>query len=284
MTLCSFIALAAVTVGTWNGEWFPSGRAEHRAAPEIEAATIQVAGQRLRRGLDAADPTGTNDVILCFNEMRGPRVAEELCRATGRTNLTVAVVTGYRRRDRYDQQQDVIATTLPVVSADWENWRPAKRETPPRGFARARVVFSPAVTGTVYAVHLKSNYGQTDETAALNRAKRTRAIRQLVEQEEPSRGRSEPVVIAGDFNADRWQTSFAEETIFADLEAAGFVNALALMPSERRFTHPGRGKWPNSALDYIMLRNLPPRAAPVTVSAEGVSDHNPVFVSVDLGQ
>ena len=78
MTLGSLIALAAVTVGTWNGEWFPSGRAEHRAAPEIEAATIQVAGQRLRRGLDAADPTGTNDVILCLNEIRGPRVAEEL--------------------------------------------------------------------------------------------------------------------------------------------------------------------------------------------------------------
>ena len=112
MTLGSLIALAAVTVGTWNGEWFPSGRAEHRAAPEIEAVTIQVAGQRLRRGLDAADPTGTNDVILCLNEIRGPRVAEELCRAVGRTNLAVAVVTGYRRRDRYDQQQDVVATTL----------------------------------------------------------------------------------------------------------------------------------------------------------------------------
>ena len=282
MTLGSLIALATVTVGTWNGEWFPSGRAEHRAAPEIEAATIQVAGQRLRRGLDAADPTGTNDVILCLNEIRGPRVAEELCRAVGRTNLAVAVVTGYRRRDRYDQQQDVVATTLPVVSADWEIWRPAKRETPPRGFARARVVFSSAVTGTVYAVHLKSNYGQSDETAALNRAKRTRAIRQLVEEEPSVPGRVAPVVIAGDFNADRWQASFAEETLFADLEAAGFVNALALMPDDRRFTHPGRGKWPNSALDYVMLRGLAPLAPPVSVSAEGVSDHNPVFVTVDV--
>lgn len=284
MTLCSLITLAAVTVGTWNGEWFPSGRAEHRAAPEIEAATIRAAGRTLREGLAMADPVGTNDLILCFNEIRGPKEAAALCKELGRTNLTVAVISGYRRRDRFDQQQDVIATTLPVVSANWSRWKEAKRETPPRGYVRASVLLSPTVTGTVYAVHLKSNYGQTtEELAQSNRTKRTLAIRQLVDQEKPGRGKkaAPPVIIAGDLNADKWSKSFAEETIFDDLEQAGFANPMAELPPDLRFTHPGKGKWGNSALDYIFLRGVQAAGVPVTVSAEGVSDHNPVFVTLE---
>ena len=61
--------LAAVVVGTWNGNWFPSGRAEHRAHPDVEAATITAAAKMLANGLKAVDPAGTNDVILCLNEI-----------------------------------------------------------------------------------------------------------------------------------------------------------------------------------------------------------------------
>ena len=42
MTFFPFI-FAAVVVGTWNGNWFPSGRAEHRAHPDVEAATSAAA-------------------------------------------------------------------------------------------------------------------------------------------------------------------------------------------------------------------------------------------------
>ena len=67
--------LASVVVGTWNGNWFPSGRAEHRAHPDVEDATITAAARMLSHGLSEADPSGTNDVILCLHEMRGPRAA-----------------------------------------------------------------------------------------------------------------------------------------------------------------------------------------------------------------
>ena len=67
--------VAAVVVGTWNGNWFPSGRAEHRAHPDVEAATIEAAAKMLSEGLRAVDPAGTNDVVLVLNEIRGPRVA-----------------------------------------------------------------------------------------------------------------------------------------------------------------------------------------------------------------
>ncbi len=277
MTAAAMI-VAAVTVGIWNGQWFPSGRAEHRAAPEVEARTIATAGAMLRAGLDRADPSGTNDVILCLNEIRGMETARALCEAIGRTNLHVAVVSGYRRRDRFDQQQDVIATTLPVAEANWSRWKNAKGKTPPRGYARARVVVSPTVTATVYAVHLKSNYGQTnDDIAYTNRVKRTLAVRQLVAQESPGTGKSGPVIVAGDFNADRWGEAFKAETIFTDFSDAGFSNALWLLPATERVTHPKRGRWSGCALDYIMYRGLSPKGLPIIVPAGDVSDHNAVF-------
>ena len=281
--------LAAVVVGTWNGNWFPSGRAEHRAHPDVEAATVKAVGAMLRKGIDSMDPAGTNDLVLCFNEIRGPRVARELCSAIGRTNLSVAVVTGYRRRDRFDQQQDVIMTTLPVVDASWSLWKSSKGVRPPRGYAMAKVVVEPAVTSTVYAVHLKSNYGATtDELRAANREKRRLPIEQLVEMESPGKSRKRdapgaatgPVIVAGDFNADRWRGEFAEETIFSRLEEAGFENVLALLPEGSRGTHPNK-RWGDSALDYIYVRGLEVKGPPSIFPAEDLSDHRPVFVVVD---
>ena len=82
-------------------------------------------------------------------------------------------------------------TTLPVAKANWSTWKTHKEAIPPRGYARAEVIVSPAVTTTVYAVHLKSNYGQTSEAiAATNRLKRAFAIDQLVDQEKPKRGKA----------------------------------------------------------------------------------------------
>ena len=284
MTFASSLLFAAVTVGTWNGEWFPSGRAEHRAAPEIEEATVQAAGRMLREGLAKADPEGTNGVIICLNEMRGPKVVERLCTAIGRTNLTVAIISGYRRRDRFDQQQDAIITTLPVTEAHWSKWKNAKQDTPPRGYAFAKIVISPAVTANVYSVHLKSNYGQTtDELARRNAAKRLNAIAQIAESEKDRRGKRQSVIVAGDFNADKWSKRFSLDRLFTVLEEAGFMNTLELMPSSLRITYPGRGKWGNSALDYIMLKSLEPCGPPFTVSAEGISDHDPVFVNIESG-
>ena len=273
------ILVAAIVVGTWNGNWFPSGRAEHRAHPDVEAATISVAAKMLAEGLREADPAGTNDVILCLNEIRGPRVASNLVAQIGREGLRVSIVSGYRRRDRFDQQQDVIATTLPVAEAHWSKWKVAGRNTPPRGYAFAAVVVSPATTANVYAVHLKSNYGATtDEIAAQNREKRTLAIRQIAEQEKPKRGRPKrPVVIAGDVNADRWRKEFANERLFGILEAAGFVNTLALLPDGRRGTHPSK-RYGDSALDYVFCRGLSPVEAPHIVPNDELSDHLAVFV------
>ena len=273
------LVFAAVVVGTWNGNWFPSGRAEHRAHPDVEAATITAAARMLADGLKAADPAGTNDVILCLNEIRGPKAASNLVAQIGRKGLRVAIVSGYRRRDRFDQQQDVIATTLPVAEAHWSKWKVAGKETPPRGYAFAAVVIDPATTANVYAVHLKSNYGATTkESRALNRAKRTHAIAQLVEQEKGKRGRPQrPVVVAGDMNADKWGKGFADEELFGMLERAEFLNPLGDLPANARGTHPSR-TWGDSALDYVFCRGLKSVDSPRIIPNEGLSDHYALFV------
>lgn len=280
----TFVALfLAIVVGTWNGEWFPSGRAEHRAAPEVEAATIEKAGAMLRAGLGAFEGGLTNDFILCLNEFRGPRAARELAKATGITNLQLAVISGYRRRDRFDMQQDVILTTLPVVDQNWSKFSNHRRETPPRGYAHALIVLEPAVTASVYSVHLKSNYGDTtDEIKSLNRAKRAHAVQDLLDNEKPIRGKfRRPVIIAGDFNADRHREEFAKEAIFKSFDAAGFTDVLeSLTNAAERVTHPGKGKFVATALDYIMLRGLSTADRPLILPAAGLSDHRPVFVEL----
>lgn len=278
------IVSAAVLVGSWNGQWFPSGRAEHRASEAAEAATVRAAGEMIRRGIARHDPAGTNDLILCFNEIRDRAAADALCAAIGRTNLTVAMITRYRRRDRFDMQQDVIMTTLPVTSANWCRWKFGKGVYPPRGYAHADIVVAPAVTAAVYAVHLKSNYGQTTEKiAADNRAKREKAVEQLLAQEKKVRGKyRRPVIIAGDLNADRWGSDEKAKRIFEKFDAGGFVDVLADLAPEARITHPGRGKWKNSTLDYIMIRGFPGSFVSYVESARGVSDHDAVFVLLDF--
>ena len=278
----SAVLIAALVVGTWNGNWFPSGRAEHRAHPEVEDATIAAAAKMLAQGIAEADPSGDCDVILCLHEIRGPRVASNLVARIGRKGLRVAVVSGYRRRDRFDQQQDVIATTLPVASASWSRWRNAGKETPPRGYAFASVVVEPSVTANVYAVHLKSNYGaNTQEKRDLNSAKRSRSIGQIIEQERPKKGRKAPaVIVAGDMNSDKWRAEFAKEGLFGALEAAGFANPLEMLPANARGTYPS-AKHGDSALDYIFVRGLDGRTPPRIVPNDGLSDHSALFVLLD---
>lgn len=273
--------LAAVVVGTWNGEWFPSGRAEHRANEKVEAAAITAAAEMVRAGLARQDPAGTNDLILCFNEIRDRETANALCAAIGRTNLAVAALSAYRRRDRFDMQQDLILTTLPFVSGNWSWWRNAKENRPPRGFAHAEIVLTPAVTAAVYAVHLKSDYGATtDEIREANRAKRLKAVEQLVDMTKTKRGKSgPPVIIAGDFNTDKGDRN-GPEPIFGLLEKAKFTDALGTLDPRDRVTHPGHGKFPNGTLDYIMIRGLSVRGVPAVEPALSLSDHNAVFVTV----
>lgn len=269
------LVLAAVIVGTWNGNWFPSGRAEHRAHPKVEEATTIAAAEMLNRGIAAFDEGGTNDVVIILNEMRSPEVVSNLVEKINRPGLRVASVSRYRRRDRFDQQQDAIITTLSVVNAGWSLWPMKKGVKAPRGSAYATLVFPGCITSEVHAVHLKSNYGATSEKIKFeNAAKRKAAVDALCSRTTPS------MIIAGDFNADRDRSEFLTETIFEDLENQGFVDVTRFMPKEECYTHPNK-RWGNSLLDYIFVRTHRVKGEIKRISSETLSDHDALFCVLD---
>ena len=277
------LLIAALVVGTWNGNWFPSGRAEHRAHPAVEEATITAAANMLADGLRRIDPAGTNDVILCLHEMRGPTAASNLIARIGRRDLRLAVISGYRRRDRFDMQQDAIATTLPLDETRWALWPRPRHLIPPRGYAFAAVRVASNVTVNVYAVHLKSNYGATrPELVVGNRDKRTAAIEHLVMLEQPQDGRGRcPVIIAGDMNTDNARKAFQDEPLFGILSAAGFADPLSGLPPARRCTYPSK-RYGDSAFDRVFCRGLRSVAEPQIIPSEGLSDHRALFVLLDF--
>lgn len=275
------LLLAAVIIGTWNGNWFPSGRAEHRAHPKVEEATTVAAAEMLNKGIAALNEGGTNDVVIILNEMRSPEVVSNLVEKMNRPNLRVASVSRYRRRDRFDQQQDAIITTLPIVEAGWGVWPNKKKVKAPRGTAFSTLIFPNNVTTEVYAVHLKSNYGATNEAIKKdNAAKRAIAIEDLLNRVGKKKRKVESVIIGGDFNADREKSEFAAETMFEDLEKYGFIDFSRLMPKEERYTHPNK-RWGNSLLDYIFVRGLNLKGIPIRIAAEELSDHDAIFGVVE---
>lgn len=284
MTIIASI-LFSLVVGTWNGNWFPSGRAEHRASPEKENEITRLAAEMLSNGLAKIDPEGDDDVVICLNEMRNASVVSNLISKMSRKDLHLSVITRYRRRDRFDQQQDAIITSMPVASKGWAVFKKSSDwwKNPPRGYAFSEVISdSAAVTTRVYTVHLKSEYGATSEQIRRNnRYKRAAAIDQIVKIEKPKgRGKKKqisPVIIAGDMNADRWQEYFSKETLFQTLFEAGFSDAFEGLNKEERGTRDTK-KWGSSTIDYVFHRLVGEVKAVHIEKTNGASDHNAVFV------
>jgi len=275
----------ALIVGTWNGNWFPSGRAEHRASPEKELAVIKKAAKMFNAALDRLDPERTNDVVICLNEMRSRDVVTNMLSYIERPGMRLDIISRYRRRDRFDQQQDAIITTTPVASHGWSTFRKGRSgyDTPPRGFVFSDIIHEGGASTTrVYAVHLKSEYGATTEKKrSLNRFKRAYSIEHILKLEKPPTKKSDAarnnVIIAGDINADKWNDYFSRDTVFSILEEAGFVNHLEQLPLHRRDTKPSK-KWGRSALDYVFSRGLDKPKSVHIEDSNNASDHNAVFV------
>jgi endonuclease/exonuclease/phosphatase family metal-dependent hydrolase len=200
--------------------------------------------------------------------------------------LKLAAISRYRWSDRFDQQQDVIATTLPVVDSHWSVWKKKSSVKPPRGYVFTSVVIDGVVTANVYAVHLKSNYGQGKDEKKIedNRRKRSIAIEQIVEMEKPRR-RSfrRPVIVAGDLNADKRRKEFSQDTIFKTLDESGFCDVYLNMPEEERYTTEHRyfGK---SAIDYIFYRDFSVCGVPEALAVKNVSDHRALFALLDVNK
>jgi endonuclease/exonuclease/phosphatase family metal-dependent hydrolase len=267
------LLLVALAAGTWNMKWFPSGRAEHRASPRVEAANIEDAADVVRAELSGRGR------ILFLQELRDAQTCSNLVAAIGDPKLKVAAVSAFRdfRDNRLQWQQLAIVTDLPVISSGWKYAKRKGRTVVPRGYAWAILDGGGRGLIACYCIHLKSNYGSFKADARrANVEKREMMVRQVLD--EMGGGHAGAVIVAGDFNADRFQPQFMNEPIFTLLEDAGFTDCwLGSQPAERG-THPGSTRYPDSTLDYIFHRGLPRPKWRRLAPASTVSDHRMVVV------
>ena len=258
----------AVLAGSWNLKWFPSGRAEHRASARVESANIADAADVIRANLKGSAR------VLFLQEMRDAKACSNLVVAIGDTNLKVAVVSAFRdfRDNRLQWQQLGIVTDLPVIKAEWKYSKKADGMFVPRGYAYALLDGGEEGRIACFCVHLKSNYGAKKAAKKKeNMLKREAAIRQVLAAAENCG--ADKILIAGDFNSDRFQRAFKDERIFSMLESAGFRDAWEGTDPSQRGTHPGSSRYPDSTLDYVFYMGYSRCASRFLAPAVPVSDH-----------
>ena len=265
----------AVLAGSWNLKWFPSGRAEHRSSARVESANIADAADVIRANLKGFGR------VLFLQEMRDAKACSNLVVAIGDTNLKVAVVSAFRdfRDNRLQWQQLGIVTDLPVLKTEWKYSKKADGMFVPRGYAYALLDGGEEGRIACFCVHLKSNYGAKKAAKKKeNMLKREAAIRQVLAAAENCG--ADKILIAGDFNSDRFQRAFKDERIFSMLESAGFRDAWEGTDPSQRGTHPGRSRYPDSTLDYVFYMGYSRCASRFLAPAVPVSDHR--MLTMDL--
>ena len=258
----------AVLAGSWNLKWFPSGRAEHRSSARVESANIADAADVIRANLKGAGR------VLFLQEMRDAKACSNLVVAIGDTNLKVAVASAFRdfRDNRLQWQQLGIVTDMPVLKTEWKYSKKADGMFVPRGYAYALLDGGEEGRIACFCVHLKSNYGAKKAAKKKeNMLKREAAIRQVLAAAENCG--ADKILIAGDFNSDRFQRAFKDERIFSMLESAGFRDAWEGADPSQRGTHPGSSRYPDSTLDYVFYMGYSRCASRFLAPAVPVSDH-----------
>ena len=274
--MLAFVAIFAVLAGSWNLKWFPSGRAEHRASPRVESANICDAADAIRANMKVRGR------ILFLQELRDAQSCSNLVAAVGDTNLHVAVATAYRdfRDNRLQWQQLAIVTDLPVVRSEWRYSRRASGMFVPRGYAFALLDGGEEGLIACFCVHLKSNYGAgKGPKRAENALKREVGLKQVLDAAKECGAAK--MIIAGDFNADRYHKSFRDEKIFALLDSAGFSDGWEGSEKPERGTHPGSSRYPDSTLDYVFHKGFKRLAFRRLAPPEPVSDHRMVVMSLE---
>ena len=258
----------AVLAGSWNLKWFPSGRAEHRASARVESANIEDAADVIRANLKGSGR------VLFLQELRDAKACSNLVTAIGDTNLNVAVATAFRdfRDNRLQWQQLGIVTDLPVITAEWRYSKKADGMFVPRGYAYALLDGGEEGRIACFCVHLKSNYGAKKAAKKKeNMLKREAAIRQVLAA--AGNCGADKILIAGDFNSDRFQKAFKDERMFPMLESAGFKDGWEGTDPSERGTHPGSSRYPDSTLDYVFYKGYSRCASRFLAPIVPVSDH-----------
>ena len=266
-----------VTVTFWNVDWFPGRRpdAGPRAQASHVAAVVPVAERLDPDVLGLEEVSDAGGAHLVADHLKGFRV--DVCTEFTRAPDNVP-----------SRQQTVLCSRLPLLESGWQNWQPtAAGLQPRRGFAFAAYQPAPGEILLVYGVHLKSNVLDEPGGDATNTAMREESARQLLVHERAtaarlaSAGRVRLAVIGGDMNTSLDDSRFeSESTLRAWRGAGGFRWGWEGVPTDRRITLPGRGRYPATCFDHIFYRadngGPPLLDCVVELTPPTASDHHPV--------
>ena len=276
IALLSLTARAeTLSVATWNIEWFP-GRSVNDATPDEEAAQLESARAVIRQ---------LKPDILIAQELR---LWDAFARLTeAHPPLRVNVVSAFRDHDDGTllRQQVGIASSLPCKAAWSETW---SRSIPgiPRGFSFAACQLgNDDKVVLVYGLHLKSNRARDDEDARVNVAWRNESVIQLLQHVSEMerlvfKDRVRGVIVAGDFNTNH-DKQFGDQ-VAALLVQQGFHNTWRDVPRDNRLSWRGNERFEPTTFDYIFTRGFGTPKARLVEVPDGISDHWPVVVELDV--
>lgn len=263
----------AVTVMTWNLEWFPG------KDPYPSPLTARIQMNSAQRTLKQLNPD-----ILIGLELRDWKVFNQLISVI--PDMRVHVVSAFRFNDSGDiqKQQIGIASRLPANSCWFEPWKPTLDKLP-RGFSFAALEDPKSQKLLmIYGLHLKSNRGGRDSAGEkANVALRHEAIRQLLEHTKTMETiyQSKNIkgwIVAGDFNTNDDNQFKGDQTV-DKMKGAGFWDSWANIPPAKRKTWRGGGSFSGTTFDYIFTKKLGFPKAQIANAPSITSDHLPVLIT-----
>ncbi len=223
-----------------------------------------------------------NPDVIILEQVPDLLSCEDILRALKPADYEVAVFSSFRDRQtgELSRQQVAILSREKSSNPSWEMWQDdGAAASAPGGFASAVIHLEDRNLG-VFAVQLSdaSPPDDRERDAAAQQAARESATRRLVQQIDALRDSPnavQAVVAAGDFNTTPDDPKLSREMTLVRLEHAGFSNALANLPLEKRVTLPGNGKRPDAAVDYLFTSDIA-RVANVQIVPAAFSLHYPV--------
>ena len=265
------VSPGSLTIAFWNVQWFP-GR--HPDASRREQ-TRQI--RAVQADIAQLDPD-----IVGLEEVRDAAAAGIAVQPL--SGFKVDVCANFPPREGQDVAQEVAITSrLQPLSAWTELWHRNGAMWPPRGFAFAVYEVAPRQLLMVYALHLKSNYGEIQENV-LMRQESMRQLSSHIKAMEAAYARlgNSIWIIGGDFNTSLDDNRFAGETTLRGLLERGFAWIWQDVPSASRVTLPPSGGFPAACFDHILYRGATLRRAWVGETSWQSSDHRVIAATFDL--
>lgn len=270
-------------VGTWNLNWFPSGNKTKKAADK-EEQHINLVGKYIQKSIGSFSTT--DNVILCFQEIRDAKTMELLAKSIGLDTLEVSTVTSFKDVAGYPTWQQLsIVSTLPIKEAGQRQLNSGDGVSLQRGIAYA--VYDWGSNGTIacFTLHLKSNLTLGDEfidnqTNIFKREITVTEILRMTRELQEKYGRDLKVIVAGDLNTNEDDARFVSESTLRSFYGAHFRNCFTGVPLEGRITCPAVGSYPDATFDYILYRGFSKMTGRYIFPGSPLSDHN--FVIIEL--